>query len=215
MLLKNELKALVRKTYEIRKRRLAQHYKMTNRMKKKGGIVFIGDSITEFMPVRLFFGKRAFNRGIAGETSDQTLKRYESNCLKLKPEVIVLLVGTNDYHQPADGHTAENIRVMAEKTREQCPESKLYVVSILPINEEILLPPFRREQAFMDKTNAEIDEALKDCPEVLRLDYAAVLKDEEGRLSEKYTKDGLHPNKEGYLKIKEVLLSVLPQHLLG
>jgi lysophospholipase L1-like esterase len=61
----------------------------------------MGDSITDgwhnpksggFFP-----GKPYVNRGISGQTTPQMLIRFRRDVIELKPKVVVILAGTNDF----------------------------------------------------------------------------------------------------------------------
>src|SRR5713226_1919209 len=74
--------------------------KVTAPLKNEKRVVFMGDSITDgwsrpqyggFFP-----GKPYINRGISGQTTPQMLIRFRPDVIALKPEVVVILAGTND-----------------------------------------------------------------------------------------------------------------------
>ena len=68
----------------------------------KGGVVFFGDSLTEFCDLDKFYPDlNAINRGIAGDTTSGMLERVRSNVVKLDPSVVVFLGGANDLHHDA------------------------------------------------------------------------------------------------------------------
>ena len=62
-------------------------------------IVFMGNSITEgwgrICP-DFFANKPYVNRGISGQTTPQMLVRFRADVINLKPEVVLILAGTND-----------------------------------------------------------------------------------------------------------------------
>ena len=62
-------------------------------------VVFMGNSITEGwknqMP-NMFDNQTFINRGISGQTTPQMLLRFRTDVIDLKPEVVVILAGTND-----------------------------------------------------------------------------------------------------------------------
>ena len=61
-----------------------------------GGIVFLGDSITEFLNVDEFLPSyHIIKRGIAGDTTSGVLRRL-GEVIALKPRKLFLLIGTND-----------------------------------------------------------------------------------------------------------------------
>ena len=63
--------------------------------------MFFGDSITASWndPQKsggFFLGKPYVNRGISSQTTPQMLIRFEQDVIALKPQVVVILAGTND-----------------------------------------------------------------------------------------------------------------------
>src|ERR1051326_5854277 len=64
---------------------------------KEHRVVFMGDSITDGWKLAQYFpGKPYVNRGISGQTTPQMLIRFRPDVVNLKPEVVVILAGTND-----------------------------------------------------------------------------------------------------------------------
>ena len=84
-------------------------------------VVFMGDSITEGWggKVPSFFTNNNFLcKGISGHTTGDMLARYTSDVINKKPQVVVILAGTNDIamnqgYMSLD-HIFENIVSMAE-----------------------------------------------------------------------------------------------------
>jgi lysophospholipase L1-like esterase len=77
-------------------------------------VVFFGDSITEGWgregSATFFPGKGWLNRGISGQTTAQMLVRFPQDVLALKPQVVVILAGTNDIA----GNTGPSTQAMIE-----------------------------------------------------------------------------------------------------
>ena len=70
----------------------------------KPDFVFIGDSITQFWDLPLFFGREKIllNRGIGGDVPQFILRRFAADVLQLKPEYCVFMAGTNCSHDLED-----------------------------------------------------------------------------------------------------------------
>ncbi len=73
-----------------------------------------------------------YNRGISGNKVYQLAKRWVDDCLQLKPDVLSLLIGVNDFwHTLTHNYkgTAESfevdLRVLVERTRTYLPNVKL------------------------------------------------------------------------------------------
>ena len=62
-------------------------------------VVFMGNSITQgwkhYMP-EMFDNQTYINRGIGGQTTPQMLLRFHQDVIAHKPEIVVILAGTND-----------------------------------------------------------------------------------------------------------------------
>jgi len=67
-------------------------------MKKEIDYLFIGDSITHMWALDVYFPteKCLVNRGIGGDTSTYMLKRFDADCIQLKPKKAIIMIGTND-----------------------------------------------------------------------------------------------------------------------
>lgn len=104
-------------------------------------VVFLGDSITENwqfagQPVwsQYFAPLDALNAGIGGDTTQNVLWRIEHGELNgLSPKVVVLMVGVNNV---VEGDTAPEIAAGVaadvEALRQQWPNTKIMVLSVLP-----------------------------------------------------------------------------------
>lgn len=178
---------------------------------EKGQIVLAGDSITDmynyyelFDEYRKESGKKVYNRGIGGDTSNRLLERLESNVLCLEPEKIVYLIGTNDIACGASAeYIAENIRALIERTRKSCPDCKIAVQSVYPVN------------GLRDRKNKDIlplNELIKKlCRETdtVYIDLYDSLCDSDGNFSKSYSYDGLHPNVRGYEIVTKAILEFI------
>lgn len=165
---------------------------------KKEQTVIVGDSITELFNMEFFdkytadTGELVYNRGISGDTCDRLLERFESNVLSLKPSKIVILIGTNDLTIKADPeYIAENIKKMINLTNSICPQTKIYVQAVYPVE---------AKQKSKNKKIIELNMMIRDmCKEnVVYVDTYTPLLDDKGGFNEKYTYDGLHPNAQGF-----------------
>ncbi|MBI5914137.1 MAG: SGNH/GDSL hydrolase family protein [Bacteroidetes bacterium] len=79
-------------------------------------------------------GLRCYNRGISGHKVFQLADRWDDDCLQLKPDVLSILIGVNDYwHSLGGGYkgTVEtyetDFRKLMERTKKALPETKLIV----------------------------------------------------------------------------------------
>ncbi len=174
-----------------------------------GGVVFFGDSLTEFCDLDEFYpGLDAINRGIAGDTTNGMLDRVRSNVVALEPSVVVFLGGANDLHH---GGTPEQITenisqilsILAEET-----SAKIIVQSLYPLN-PYTFPQYMNFVS--DRKNEDVLAVNAALPEICEslgatfIDIHSLLKDKDGLLDARYTPDGLHVNATAYKIIADFL----------
>ena len=101
-------------------------------------VVFMGNSITEgwaplFDP--MFPGKPYIGRGISGQTTPQMLVRFRQDVIALKPEVVVILGGTNDIAGNTGPSTLEMIEDNLASMTELAKANgiRVVLVSVLPV----------------------------------------------------------------------------------
>ncbi|MCK9536304.1 MAG: GDSL-type esterase/lipase family protein [Bacilli bacterium] len=189
-------------------------YRDFNQIAKKNGTVFVGDSLTEFYHVHEFFhSHHIYNRGIASDTTRGVLARLNSNVISLMPKMIFLQIGTNDFNKPhAVDYITNNIKLIIEKIKAELPETKIYLISLYPINPKI---KFLGRISTYPRKNKKIDHVnnlLKDYAEnndITYIDINGELKDEKGNLRAEYTMDGLHITYSGY----QLITNILKKHL--
>lgn len=80
------------------------------------------------------------NAGVSGNTSNNLLKRIDTDCLAHKPTLTIMMIGTNDFNNgkyvPPDKFRA-NLRDLSDKITGS--GSKLMLMTILPFYEPYLL----------------------------------------------------------------------------
>lgn len=81
-------------------------------------------------------GLKFFNRGISGHKVFQLAERWQSDCLNLKPDVLSILIGVNDYWHKVDPRlnyqgTVEiyehDFLALVERTKRALPKVKLVI----------------------------------------------------------------------------------------
>ena len=101
-------------------------------------IIFLGNSITDNCEwAELFGNPRVKNRGIGGDDTDGVLERL-NEVTTSDPSKIFILIGTNDlaYGKTAT-HVLENIVIMLDRIKSDSPETKVYLQSILPVDDAV------------------------------------------------------------------------------
>jgi lysophospholipase L1-like esterase len=100
-------------------------------------IVMLGNSLTEYAGSwsKLLGIESVVNRGIAGDDADGIYNRLDQ-ILPGHPKAIFLMVGIDDLSQNLNSeNVAEHVEKLIMRIRHESPNTKLYVQSILPINE--------------------------------------------------------------------------------
>jgi lysophospholipase L1-like esterase len=174
-------------------------------------VVFMGDSITDFWddPARspgFFPGRPYVNRGISGQTTGQMLIRFRPDVLRLKPEVVVILAGTNDiassFEEPTVQAVRDNLTSMVALARDE--GVRVVLASLLPVSDygkradgtprpQVARRPPATILALNDWMRRYAAES-----GAVYLDYHSAMVDERGWLKAELSGDGLHPNEKGY-----------------
>lgn len=170
-------------------------------------IVMLGNSLTNGAEWHeLFNNPKVVNRGITGDTA-QGIKDRLKPITSGHPAKIFLLTGANDisHHLTADS-IATAIIDLVQTIQEQTPETKLYVESILPINNS-----FGRYKNMKDKEPVvlEINRILSEKLPTMGVKWLNVFPlfvDEDGNMRKEYTNDGLHILGPAYLAWRDFLL---------
>ena len=183
---------------------LPEHYWVRMEKFKKetnfqGKTVFLGNSITEGGNwKKLLKDSTVINRGISGDNTFGVIARIEE-IIKLKPSKIFILIGTNDLSKSIpDEVVIENIFAIVSKIKAGSPKTKIFVQSILPVNETVEKFPQQFNNANHILT---INDQLSRYAERLRYTYIDLYSkflDDQGKLKASYTFDGLHLNAAGY-----------------
>ncbi len=166
----------------------------------KNEIIFLGNSITDGGEWgELLQNPRAVNRGISGDTSEGVLFRLYQ-VTRVEPAKVFLLIGINDLSKNISPDTVYvNICKIVSTIRTKSPKTKVYVQSILPVNNTF--------KTFASHTNRtpqvkDLNERLKNiCPKLgaTFVDLFSELKNpNDDLLNPLYTNDGLHLLGEGY-----------------
>lgn len=120
---------------------MSQHTRFVQECKDaEPDVLFIGDSMVQLMQQfdiwrELFSPLHALNFGIAGDTTCNVLWRLQNGELEnIRPKVVVLWVGTNNYQHTAE-QVAGGILAIAEMLHSRLPKAKIIVLSLLPRGE--------------------------------------------------------------------------------
>ena len=184
---------------------LGRYYAANEELKKQPvdpkRVVFLGDSITDGWHLdQSFPGKPYVNRGISGQTTPQMLVRMFPDVIDLKPAALIILAGTNDVARNTGPETAtmieENFQAITELA--QAHGIKVILCSITPIAD---YGPNKMSDGRPPSDIVKLNGWMKDYAaksHSIYADYYSVLIDEKGMLKPGISRDGLHPNADGY-----------------
>lgn len=195
--------------------------------KNEKRVVFMGDSITDLWDEPrygpFFQAPTYVNRGISAQTTQQMLIRFRPDVIALKPEVVVILAGTNDIAGNTGPTTLEaiqdNLASMAELARVH--KIRVVLASLLPvsdyekaadgqqINQTIRRPPEKIKALNEWMKNYAADNKLT------YLDYSSAMTDAKGFLLDELSDDGLHPNEKGYQVMGPLAQAAIARALKG
>lgn len=187
----------------------------------KYDVVLMGDSITQYWisasrgNPTFFTDNNWYNRGISGNTTADMLSRFNYDLEQLAPKVMVFCGGTNDIAQNdgvyvSNEEILENIKTMV--TRAEAVGTTVILCSLLPANKYYWSNAIENPSQEIIKVNEMIKAyaAEKNIPYV---DYWTPLHDEADGMPEKYSSDGVHPNKDCYLVMQDILKPVVTEVL--
>ena len=151
---------------------------------------------------------RVLNRGIAGERSDQILKRFARDVLETHPQLVVILAGVNDISQ---GYPSEWVTGHLRQMYEQAMAARIQVVacSILPYQG---LDELRR--ARLTGVNRWVEDYAA-AHGLVFCDLFRVVADPAHPWQLAGSPDGLHPDAAGYRAMGEALANVIERGLLS
>jgi lysophospholipase L1-like esterase len=188
-------------------------FRALNKIASKGGVVFAGDSITEGYPLFELFSRTLplYNRGIGGITSVELLENLDAHVLNLEPKKLFLLIGTNDLGNGASAEdTAETIKKICVKIPTVCPETKIYLISVYPVDNSreagrTFQGPAVRNNEAIRRLNHLLQKYSGSIAGLEFLDIHSLLANNEGNIQEAYSTDGLHLSIEGYQLVTSFL----------
>ena len=172
-------------------------------------IIMLGDSITAGGEwYKLLKGYDVANYGIPGDTTDGILCRLQEIYMA-NPKKVFIMIGTNDIHFSGlninDSYTIMTIFNNYQKIVNSLRENGIVVIiqSTLNVSDENT----GRKNHDINKLNNFLQNF---CVEknIRFLDVNSVLV-KDGLLQKKYTSDGLHINKKGYKKWKNLIIKEL------
>ena len=180
-------------------------------------VVFMGNSITDawINTDPEFFQKNPYlDRGISGQTTPQMLIRFRPDVIQLNPKVVVILAGTNDIAGNTGPSTLkmieDNLASMAQLAKAN--NIKVVLCSVLPASQYPWRTSVKNVAQKIVKLNKWIEQYARDNDEVY-CNYYPHLVNDEGGMMPKYSKDGVHPNLDGYRVMEPLVVDAIHEAL--
>jgi lysophospholipase L1-like esterase len=161
-------------------------------------VVFIGDSITARWDLDGYFGKGFINKGVESQTAEEIAARFQTDVVSLKPDIVVILAGTNDVRSESDLAPAhDSVAAMAQMARAN---------GIRPV--VCTIPPVL---AHLSSTKAYNLLLTSDPALQVTCDFYRALTDTNGTPIEGALNndDGVHPSILGYVRMAAEINRVL------
>ncbi|HGA3211795.1 TPA: SGNH/GDSL hydrolase family protein [Streptococcus agalactiae] len=183
-----------------------QFFEINNQTVQEGAIVFTGDSIVEFFPLKKYLGRDypLVNRGVAGSDTYWLLENLRTQVWELLPSKVFILIGTNDIGL---GHSQSeiiaNITDIIAEIRAESYMTEINILSVLPVSEED--DYIERVKVRNNQTIKALNKTLSVISGINYIELYDLLVDEKGQLASSFTKDGLHLTDQAYAKISETI----------
>jgi lysophospholipase L1-like esterase len=159
-------------------------------------------------------GLTVYNRGISGNKVYQLADRWQKDCFDLKPDVLSILIGVNDYWHFRNGRydgTPEiygnDLRKLIKRTKKQLPDVKLVVCEPFILTETSAvdvswIEPFSKYQ--------EIAKEIANEFQTVWVPFQKVFTEATKVAPAKYwTADGVHPSMAGCQLMSETWLKAV------
>lgn len=173
--------------------------------------VFLGDSIISGAEWSEIFQSLDYvNRGIPGDNSLGVLNRLDK-IVESKPKKIFIMIGVNDLSTYGNSKILlENYKKIIDKIQVNSPNTKIYVQSVLPFNEEeyLFAETTKMSNKLIRDTNLELSQLAKE-KDTTFIDLYSLMALKDGKLNPDYTFDGLHLSGDAYMIWKNELAEYL------
>lgn len=206
------IREVIELSVEETKKNRVEAFRVLNEEVQKDKIVFAGDSMIERFPTSEMLGRHTcvYNRGIDGIETTDLLAHLNEHILDLKPSKLFLLIGANDIgtgSQPEE--IVERIQEICTKVSAQLKTTKIYIISVCPVNIEIqsknnILGRIRSNGLVL-KLNELIQNKVIASSNYTYINVHPLLAGDDGELKSGYTVDGLHLNVDGYKEMRKVV----------
>ena len=169
----------------------------------KGQIVFIGDSITDYYSLDVYYADlplKTYDRGIGGDRTDGVYARLKGSLYDLAPAKIVMMIGINDINSGrSNEEILANYGAILSEIRANLPAAEVTCLSVLPMDARVEAwgIDLAKATAQIKDLNARI-KPLAESKGYRFVDLFPLFAEQDDRLISAYSDDGLHPNAAGY-----------------
>lgn len=166
---------------------------------ERGAVVLLGDSITQGWGedfTAWFPGMKIANRGISGDTTRGVLIRLHEDVLALRPQAVVLLIGTNDLEEKAEPETiASNMKLILDELSRGQSHPPIVLCQVFPSS-----PTKSRPSDKIKRVNQLYSGLVRQYPGVTLVDTWSLFANAQGDANPAEFPDLLHLNMAGYAK---------------
>ncbi|MDF2433957.1 MAG: hypothetical protein JWP44_3588 [Mucilaginibacter sp.] len=164
-----------------------------------GRIIFLGNSITEMGNwKKLLNDSTVINRGIGGDITYGILKRLK-DVTDRQPSKLFILCGINDIGKDIpDSVIADNMLKIVNRVHAACPQTKIYVESVLPVNPTM---PHFPQHYDKEEHVLILNKLYKDNAKVGNYTFINIFPlflSKDQRLIPEYSYEGLHIKPKGF-----------------
>jgi lysophospholipase L1-like esterase len=150
--------------------------------------------------LREFPGKnlKIYNKGISGNKVYQLAERWDADCLQIKPDVLSILIGVNDFWHTLTGNYKgtittyrDDFTALLDRTKQQLPDVQLIIGEPFAVNgvkavDDKWFPAFNEYRVAAREIATKFDAAF--------IPYQAIYdKAQQSAPGSYWTGDGVHP----------------------
>jgi platelet-activating factor acetylhydrolase IB subunit beta/gamma len=181
-------------------------------------LLFLGDSITRrwvenYHLWEHFLGQyQPANFGVGGDMAQNLLWRVQNGEIDhIQPEVVVLLIGTNNMPTHSGTEIAATLRLIVATIREKLPKTKIVLMAIFPRGPQDRSKADEDNPYYMDKVNFVNKQlaSLDNQETIYFVDIGASFLGSDGEVDTSLLPDQLHLIEPGYQIWGEALKGIL------
>lgn len=205
------------KKYDFKKPKSSKKNKVEEKIVDKSNVIddnylFVGDFYTKDFS----FEDYDYHYVKVSEddfTTRSILDNMNNNIYRYNPSIVFLQLGIVDLDEDKSSkEILDNYKEIVDKIKENRPYTKIYIVSLYPINKDVKdyddkIISKDIENDDLKKLNDELKK-LTESKEINYLDLFSVLS-EDDKLKDSYTDNGIELNDEAYDKIKEEIEKIV------